>query len=208
VIVSIHKDILRRALDGKVGARALEAMLAANVGQDNLRGQIGHDEFHFDNNAFEAGRAYIQAQRAMVLPALQAGDVASAWAAFGRLSHTAQDFYAHSNYVPLWLSRGHRQLPASEIDPLDPALIASPELRSGRTYYPQEVLYFLPGLRNFALSILPRDSHAHMNLDSAERGPHFEYAYHAAIKRTRHEFEETASLLPPDLFGLFCSLDS
>ncbi|HEY5901003.1 MAG TPA: hypothetical protein VIU39_00510, partial [Anaerolineales bacterium] len=59
-----------------------------------------------------------------------------------------------------------------------------------------------------ALSILPRDSHAHMNLDSAERGPAFEYAYHAAIKRTRYEFEEIRPLLTPALFGLFCSLDS
>ena len=45
-------------------------------------------------------------------------------------------------------------------------------------------------LRQFALSFLPRDSHAHMNLDSAERGVRFEYAFHAAVKRTVLEFEQ------------------
>ena len=209
MILLIHKDMTRKALAGQVGSQALAAILAANVRQDRLRGQIGHDEYHFDNNALEAGRRYIRSQRSIVLPALMTGDTASAWAAFGRLTHTAQDFYAHTNYVTLWLSRrGNRGPAPSEIDPLDAELIASPELRSGKTYYPQEVLYFVPGLRKTALSILPRDSHAHMNLDSAERGPHFEFAYHAAIKRTRHEFEEIRSLLPPALFGLFCSLGS
>ena len=205
----IHREMTQRALAGQVGLRALEVIVAGNLGQDNLRGQVGHDEYHFDNNAFEAGRRYIQAQRLMLRPALEAGDAASAWRAFGRLTHAAQDFYSHSNYVDLWRARrANAGLPPSAIDPLDAGLMASPELRSGKIYYPQEVLYYIPPLRKAALSILPRDSHAHMNLDSAERGPAFEYAYHAAIKRTRYEFEEIRPLLTPALFGLFCSLDS
>lgn len=204
MLVAVHVQLLHEALDGRVSPRAFEAILAGNLRQDNLRGQLGHDEYHFDNNAFEKSRAYIEAQRLMILPALQNGDMTAAWAAFGRLTHTLQDFYAHSNYVALWLSRhGDPLPPASGIDPVDPDLVASPELRSGRLYYPREALYFLPRFRKLALSILPRDSHAHMNLDSAARGPRFEYAYQAALKRTVQEFEYLRSSLPPELFSMF-----
>jgi hypothetical protein len=64
----------------------------------------------------------------------------------------------------------------------------------------------VPGLRRLALSILPRDSHAHMNLDSAGQGPLFEYAYQAALKRTVSEFEDLRSSLPPELLALFTDL--
>ena len=33
--------------------------------------QFGHDEFHFDNNAFAASRAFIEQQRNLIEPALQ-----------------------------------------------------------------------------------------------------------------------------------------
>ena len=93
--------------------------------------------------------------------------------------------------------------PAFEIDPVMAGLIASPDLCSGKLYYPLELLYFIPPLRGFALSILPHDSHAHMNLDSAERGPHFEYAFQAALKRTRLEFNQVVSALALDQQKLF-----
>ncbi|MGE5251645.1 MAG: hypothetical protein ACM3QS_15695 [Bacteroidota bacterium] len=208
--MAVHAQITRQALRDQVGPRALDAILRANLAQDGLRGQVGHPEYHFDDNAIPAGRLYIEAQRRLIPPALRDGDAATAWAAFGRLSHTAQDFYAHTNYIALFLSRNGRgaPLPPSGIDPIDPELDASPDLRSGKLYYPQEALYYVPALRKFALSFLPRDSHAHMNLDSAERGPHFEYAYHAAVKRTRLEFDQVAALLAPDLMSLFRSAAS
>ena len=129
----------------------------ANLGQDSLRYQFGHDEFHFDNNALAKGRAYIENQRELILPALQQGDAAAARAAFGRLSHTAQDFYAHTNYVGLWLGSDPETSASSAIDPLEPEILNNPGLHSGRLYYPQEVLYFIPFLRKFSLSILPPD---------------------------------------------------
>jgi hypothetical protein len=200
MLQSVHADIVRRALAGRFSEAALQAVIRANLGQDDLRGQFGHDEFHFDNNAFEQGRAYVEAQRARVLGALQAGDADAARAAFGRLTHAAQDFYAHSNYVDLWRSR-HPD--AEDIDPADPELIASPALRSGKLYYPQEALYFVPGLRGLALSFLPRDSHAHMNLDSAERGANFKFAFEAAVKRTELEYRRIEKMLSEDAIGLF-----
>jgi len=187
----IHAAITRRALGETFSPRALEVIVAANVGQDALSGQVGHDEFHFDNNAFERSRAYIEAQRGLIRPALEGGDAESARRAFGRLTHAAQDFYAHSNYIDLWRSSrpDRATVQAEALDPFDPAFLDTPALRSGRLYYPLEALYFVIPLRKLVMPLLPRDSHAWMNLDSAERGPMFEYAYQAAVKRTRYEYD-------------------
>jgi hypothetical protein len=210
MIPSIHVGITRDALQGRFAVDALDAILAANIGQDGFRGQFAHSEYHFDNDAFAAGYAYIDAQRALVLLALQTADPHAAQAAFGRLTHAAQDFYAHTNYVALWLSRrdGNSSLAASQIDPLDADLLASPRLHSGKLYYPQEILYFVRPLRKFALAFLPPDSHAHMNLDSADRGPQFRFAYQAAVKRTSFEFEKLRAALPSDLLDAFVGLEA
>jgi hypothetical protein len=137
--------------------------------------------------------AYIEEQRALTVSALKNNDAPSAWSAFGRFLHTAQDFYAHSNYITLWVDRLNGQaLPApSEVEALNPDLLNSPDLRSGKTYYPLELLYFWRPARAFALSWLPHDSHAWMNLDSPEQGFKFDYAMQAAIKRTVIEYERT-----------------
>lgn len=195
MLTQYHASITREALSARFSPRALEAIVAANLEQDNLRGQIGHDEYHFDNNAFEKSYAFIEEQRALTLSALQDGDAPAAWAAFGRLTHTAQDFYAHSNYVDLWLARYTDKTHPSppEIDPLIDELVDSPELRSGKLYYPFEALSFVPFLKRFVTPLLPKDSHAWMNLDSPERGKRFEYALEAALKRTGHEFDQTVA---------------
>ena len=208
MLTSIHAQMIHQALGEFFSPRALQGIIAANLGQDGLRGQLAHEEYHFDNNAFEKSCAYLDEQRRLTLSALKMGDAPAAWAAFGRLTHTAQDFYSHSNYVALWLARHADPTPPAprEIDPVDPDLVASPELHSGKLYYPQEALYFIPALRTIALSFLPRDSHAHMNLDSAERGPNFEYAFQAAAKRTRLEFEQIRSALSVDELAVFADM--
>ncbi len=199
-----HIKMTRLALEDKFSSRALEKIITANVYQDRVRGQIGHDEYHFDNNAFEKSYAYLEAQRALTISALVASDVFSAWSAFGRLTHSAQDFYAHSNYVDLWLVRQPeraRPTPA-EVDPVDPDVIHADALRSGKIYL-LEPLAFIPGLRRLVLPLLPRDAHAWMNLDSPARGPNFQYAFQAARKRTSIEFEQTTKDLSDELRRLF-----
>jgi hypothetical protein len=200
-----HAEITRQALRTLFSAAALEKIVRANLYQDRLAAQIGHDEFHFDNNAFEKSYAYIEEQRRLTLTALRSEDAASARAAFGRLTHTAQDFYAHSNYIELWTSRqtdGARPTP-SEVDPVDPSLVNHPALRSGRIYFPLEPLSFIPFTKPLVMPLLPRDSHAWMNLDSPEQGSDFEYAFQAAVKRTRLEFEKTTSVLSSEQRTLF-----
>jgi len=199
-----HIEMLHLALDSIFSPRALEKIIVANVHQDRISGQIGHDEYHFDNNAFDKSCAYLEEQRALTVSSLMANHPASAWSAFGRLTHTAHDFYAHSNYIDLWLARQPEgaPLPPSRVDPMDSELINSRTLRSGKIYL-LELLTFIPPLRPLVMSILPRDSHAWMNLDFPERGPNFKYAFQAAVKRTTIEFEQTMNGLPEDLFRLF-----
>jgi hypothetical protein len=200
-----HIEIMLNSLGDRFGPRAMSAIIMANINQDGLSGQFGHDEFHFDNNAFEKTYAYLEEQRALVISSLKANDIFSAWSAFGRFLHTVQDFYAHSNYITLWLSRfdGGTPPPSTEVDPVDPTLLNSPDLRSGKVYYPFELLYFIRPLRPHVLPFIPRDSHAWMNLDSPEQGYKFDYAMQAAIKRTQIELEKLASDLSRDLLKLF-----
>jgi hypothetical protein len=200
-----HRAITARALEEYFSPPAIETIIAANLGMDSLPNQLGHDEYHFDGNAFAGSWAFVEANRTRVRPALEAGKAVAARRAFGRLTHTVQDLYAHSNYVSLWLaSFPEAERPAPDaIDPFDRDLLESPALRSGKLYYPLEALSFLPAFRAWVLPHLPRDSHAWMNLDEPGRGSLFEYAFAAAVKRTRYEYERTVAGFSSELFSLF-----
>jgi hypothetical protein len=200
-----HIEMTRLAIGEHFSTNAFEKIIAANIDQDRLLGQIGHDEYHFDGSAFEKSYQYVEEQRTLTVSSLRTGDTASAWSAFGRLAHAVQDFYSHSNYVDLWLSRQPQKTASvpSKIDPVDPDLLNNPSLSSGRVYLPLEAFYHFHVLRPLLLRLLPRDSHAHMNLDSPAQGPNFDYAFQAAVKRTKIEFEKTTKGLPEDLYKLF-----
>ena len=203
--IPYHRDITARALESAVSPRALQVIVRANVAQDGLHYQLGHDHFHFDSNQFDAAYAYMEQQRGHVRASLERTDVDSAWQAFGKLTHTAQDFYAHSNYIPLWLGRfaGATPPPPPEVDPVSPDILQRPDLRSGKLYYPFEALTFLPLIGRVFVPLMPADSHAKMNHDGPDDSPLFDYVFHAAVKRTRLEFEKTASLLAMDLLARF-----
>jgi hypothetical protein len=201
MLTQYHEQICQKALSSVFRPSALDIIIEANISQDKLRGQIGHPEFHFDDNALEAGYAYIEEQRQIVLYTLNSrDDPTSAWQAFGRLTHTAQDYYAHSNYLSLWAD----QFPAGELPPppqvdaLNPEISNHPKLRSGHVYF-WEVLAFIPTLRPLTRKILPQDSHANMNLDYPERGPLFPYTFEAAVKRTQYEFELLTARIQDEL---------
>ena len=198
-------EMTRLALCEQFSPNALEKIIAANLYQDRLLGQIGHDEYHFDGNAFEKSYAYVEEQRARIVSSLMVNDVLTAWSAFGRLTHAVQDFYSHSNYVDLWLAfQPDGVVPTpSEIDPMEPDVIDTPALRSGIVYLPLEAFYHFHILRPLVMRILPRDSHAWMNIDSPQQGSNFDYVFQAAVKRTRIEFEKTIRDLPQDLLVLF-----
>lgn len=200
-----HIEITRLAVGEYFSPNALEKITAANFHQDRPLGLIGHDEYHFDGNAFEKSYAYVEKQRRLILSALKTNQTPSAWSAFGRLTHAVQDFYSHSNYVDLWLaSHSNGRVPSpSDIDPVDLDLLNHRDLHSGRVYLPLEALYLVHFLRPLVLRILPRDSHAWMNIDSPGQGPNFPYVFEAAVQRTRIEFDRLAKDLPQQMLATF-----
>jgi hypothetical protein len=201
-----HQRITEQALLRKVSGRALSTIISANIGQDALRYQIGHDHFHYDNNAFAGGNAYVDAQRAIIRPELEKHRPHKAWKAFGRLSHTVQDLYAHSNYVAIWLAENNEPHPdPDQIDPLAPEILADPGMRSGKTHYFFDALLSLNLLTPALLEFAPPNSHARLNIDSPDRA-NFEYVFSAAVKRTRIEFNRVITSLPEDLGKAFIDL--
>ena len=196
MIARYHRLMTIEALQGEFSESALKVIVRSNLGQDNIRGQIGHPEFHFDDSQIKAATEYIELQRRLVVENLDEQQVRLiSWEAFGRLTHAAQDFYAHTNYIKMWLEQNRPANNPADIDFWNEQLINNPALFSGRFYVPREPLSMLPLVGKYFKNGLPRDSHAWMNLDSPERGHLFEYARQAAIKRTRFELQKTVKVL-------------
>jgi len=217
-----HRQILQRALGQYVSPRALSAITQANLQQDNLNGLLFHFEYHFDSSRFAESLQYIEDQR---ISAAHANSAPQAWAAFGRLTHGAQDFYAHSNYVALWLEQmpssptpspamgkslpplfahvangaqagsGWGLPPLAAIDALDPMLLKHPRLMTWSVAWFYEFLSIIPGLRSLSRRLAPPNSHARMNLDYPAAGVLFPYAIEAAVQRTVAEYERTLALM-------------
>jgi hypothetical protein len=89
------------------------------------------------------------------------------------------------------------------VNPLDDDYINIRALRSGKMYYPLEAFAFVKILKPLVKLLLPRDSHAWMNLDEPGQGPHFIFAYHAALKRTRIEFDKTVAGFSQEMLTTF-----
>ena len=192
-----HRQITQQAVGSQVSQRVLDAIIAANIGQDVLRYQVGHDRFHYDSNAFFSGDAYVESQHAIIHPALTQGDPQAAWQAFGRLSHAVQDLYAHSNYAALWLAKKNSaDLSPEQIDPLDVDILSSPDLHSGKPDI-FDMLQYLNLLPNRWLKLAPKDSHILLNIDGPDRA-YFEFVFSAAVKRTQFEFSRVLSSLTID----------
>lgn len=203
-----HIQITTQALQRHFSAHALENILKANLGQDDIAGQIWHPEYHFDASQFDQGYAYLAEQRLLSMEALINHESLPAWQAFGRLTHAVQDFYAHSNYIRLWLASQANSkdtgIAPEHTDPLDRQILDSPDLISGHIYYPWELISFLPGMATIMRRFLPQDSHTCLNLDSPKQGILFDYALVAACKRTTYEFEGICADLSPDQLQIFC----
>ena len=158
---------------------------------------------HFDNCDFASSLRYIEEQHTLIA---ETDDPHAMRRALGRLTHTAQDFYAHSNYVDLWLNQhgGLGRTRPGDINGLDPDLHHSPQLRSGWFFWWRDIIYYLPLLRNFAKKYLVfADSHEAMNLDAPRSGPKFWYAIVAAKQRTVAEYHRVVQTLGPERAALF-----
>jgi hypothetical protein len=197
MIPRYHSQVTRQALESSFDERALRQVIRANLAQDSLISVLGvAPHHHVDDDKIAEAAAYVEEQHSIIV-ALSA-DPQGAKAqrvALGRLLHTVQDFYSHSNYVDLWLAKQSRSAemgdPTPEqIDPLDAEILQHPDLRTGHYVPLLGPLYLVPVLgRWLARLYTPANSHEAMNLDSPSRGPRFFYALQAALKRSHHELE-------------------
>lgn len=184
-----HIEITTKALSEPFSEQALKDVIKGNIKQDKLINQFGHDYIHFDGSAFEAGFAYISQQKQDVLDGIKSEGYPLARYALGRVTHSWQDFYSHSNYVKLWLAKANNR-PPEAIVINDSDIVNHPELKSGKNYGLIELVALIPGLKNWIKRIMPADSHARMNLDGPESGEDFIYAYTAGIKQTISVFDQ------------------
>ena len=200
-----HLEICKRALVDQFSSRSLDVIIKANIGQDKIRYQFKHPHFHFDSNAFEASFNYIEEQRQIILEINNSfNKLQASWQAFGRLTHAVQDFYAHSNYIQLWLNKfPYEEKPTPQfVVAMDMEILQDPNLHSGNVYI-LDWLAFIPGFYAIAYYLTPADSHTHMNLDHPDRGMQFSYAIEAAVMRTAYEYRQTAALLGSSKLALF-----
>ena len=183
-----HVEITRRALKNHFSETALAAIVKANIKQDRIAYSFGHDHIHFDGSAFDKGFQYISLQEQLIYKHAGRSDFELAREAFGRMIHSWQDFYSHSNYVELWLGDNQNAPPeAIVID--DPKIINHPDLTSGKNYGLSEFFALLPVISRLILPLMPPDSHARMNLDQPSSSQNFYYAYWAALKQTSKLFD-------------------
>jgi hypothetical protein len=183
-----HIEITRKALESHFSNKALERIITANIRQDRLAYMLGHDHIHFDGSAFNAGFRYIADQEKLLLKHLTLAEYHQAQESFGRMLHSWQDLYSHSNYVQLWLQTNTHQ-PPEAIVANNPDIINHPNFESGKNYGLIEFIAMIPVISTLINHWMPSDSHAKMNLDSPSSGPNFPYAYFAAYKATQAAFE-------------------
>lgn len=196
-----HVQITRAAIGDRFTGTDFRRIVRANLGQDRLPNLVCHPELHFDGSALREAQAYISQQRRLAVRLLvMYGDRAGALDAFGRLSHTRQDFYAHSNWVELWVAQqgGLDRVTPDEVEIcLNP--LAVPGLISGNG----SAIHFLACRvplygRWHARHLTPPDDHEAMNLDHPGRGSLFPFAVAAATKHTVVELETLLRMLARD----------
>jgi len=130
---SYHIAITKESLEDRFADNPLKIIIRANISQDRISNQFGHDYIHFDGSAFSEGFNYIDQQTDLVIQNVGEKKFIQAQKALGRLLHTWQDFYSHSNYVTLWLEKNPDSIPV-DIEHDDSKIIEGPELKSGKNY--------------------------------------------------------------------------
>jgi hypothetical protein len=184
-----HIEITQKALSTEFSNAALQDVIKGNIQQDRIKNQFGHDYIHFDGSAFEAGFNYIKQQEQAIFDHMSIENYSTARFALGRITHSWQDFYSHSNYISLWLENSGNLTP-EEITINEPEIMNHPMLKSGENYGVIEFIALLPPFSKWLKPHMPADSHARMNLDSPKSGDLFSYAYHAAYKQTMAVFQQ------------------
>jgi hypothetical protein len=188
-----HAIITRNAVGEYFEPVALDQVIQANMSQDKLIYLLGSKpHFHFDDNKINESLAYVNSLHNSIIKLTDSDSTGKLQReAFGRISHAVQDFYAHSNYVDLWLEEngGVENIEPDKIDGLVDHLLHHPDLNTGDFKIWRDFIYYIPIINNIVKKIyIPKSSHEAMNLDSPERGIKFNYTMAAAQQRTLHEY--------------------
>jgi hypothetical protein len=193
-----HIELTNKSLGSFFTSMSLDEIARANVQQDSFLSLFGVEaRRHVCDCMVNDSLAYIDEEHAKIAElATQPGEAARQRAALGRLLHTVQDFYAHTNYVALWLAeRGATTLPR-EAGELDPRLLAHPELQVAQWLTWREPFYYVPVVGQAMRRVwLPKNSHEAINLDSPRSGGHFHVAMAIAHQRTRGEYARAVAAI-------------
>ncbi|MGB8703130.1 MAG: HET-C-related protein [Thermosynechococcaceae cyanobacterium] len=96
-----HAELTTKAASDVLSESQLKIVIFYNLAQDVRQWE---SEVHFDNCAFTEGAKHIRDEWAKIeADSNRLSD--EALTTFGRLLHTAQDFYAHSNWIELHLDQ-------------------------------------------------------------------------------------------------------
>ena len=95
---SLHRSATARALS-PIGfsITAIDQISDANIAID--RQEANRPATHADNESFEATSALMRSRLKIAATEILRRDMKTARANFGYITHTVQDFYAHTNYV-------------------------------------------------------------------------------------------------------------
>jgi hypothetical protein len=117
------------------------------------------------------------------------------------LLHTVQDFYAHTNYVALWVAEScivkeNEVKENSVVDGLDPHILSHPNLQIAQWISWREPFYYVPLLGRLLRRLwLPASSHEAIHLDSPSRGDYFHLAMAMARQRTLAEYAKAVAAI-------------
>lgn len=186
-----HWLITLDALSLYFSEKALGELVLNNIRQDSIKNQLFHNEIHFDNNKISEGNQLISDYRSECIDAITSQNFPSARTHFGKLIHTAQDFYAHSNYARLYekVVLSNKDLRSIEYDCLSSEINHSKEFKSHTIHFPGDYFCIIPLFARWFGMNLPEDSHTRMNLDSPISDGPFYLAYALAVNRTRIEHQ-------------------
>jgi hypothetical protein len=188
-----HIEITKNSLENFFTPASFREITRANVRQDSFASLFGIDaRRHVCDCTVAESLAYVEEehQRIAELAYVSTG-AAQQRAALGRLLHTVQDFYAHTNYVSLWLAERRPGITDEQvkIDAFDPDIFDHPALQIAQWSTWREPLYYVPGLGDWMRRVcLPASSHEAINLDSPRRGSLFGLAMSVAHQRTLVEY--------------------
>lgn len=115
-----HAELTTKAASDILSESQLKIVIFYNLAQDVRQWE---SEIHFDNCAFAEGAKHIRDEWAKIeAESDRLSD--EALVAFGRLLHTTQDFYAHSNWIELHLDQAPIPLWDFQIETLPPGIVS------------------------------------------------------------------------------------